>query len=79
MANYKKLWKEFVEDSKKIDLTSFELKDHLHPDFWDGTNENGEAASSGVYFYHLVAKTERSAQNTEGVDFSDQHRFVILK
>ena len=46
---------------------------------WDGKNENGEAASSGVYFYHLVAKTERSAQNTEGVDFSDQHRFVILK
>ena len=33
----KKLWEEFVNDLKPIDLTSFEMKDELNPKIWDKT------------------------------------------
>ncbi|MYE91476.1 T9SS type A sorting domain-containing protein, partial [Candidatus Poribacteria bacterium] len=36
--------------------------------YWDGTNEFGEAVSSGVYFYHLSAG-----------DYSATRKMVILK
>ena len=34
MQNFRKLWEEFVEDSEKIDFSSFKLKETLHPNFW---------------------------------------------
>ena len=34
MANFKVLWQEYLEDSKDLNLDSFELQDDLHPSFW---------------------------------------------
>jgi hypothetical protein len=36
--------------------------------YWDGTNEYGEAAANGVYFYKFAAD-----------DFSAVHKMLVLK
>lgn len=68
MANYKKLWQEFVKDSKKVDLTSFELKDHLHSDFWDDNNILKENISK-----QLIVIVDDFLQNVglEGLEYED--------
>tara|TARA_R100000005_G_C5001291_1_gene208406 strand:- start:4234 stop:5058 length:825 start_codon:yes stop_codon:yes gene_type:complete len=35
----KKLWEEFLQDNKKIDLESFKLKDELNRDIWTDDNK----------------------------------------
>ena len=74
MAKYKKLWEEFVEDSKKIDLTSFELKDQLHPEFWDETDFWGESDTlKQEISKQLIAIVDDFLQNVglDGLKYED--------
>jgi flagellar hook assembly protein FlgD len=44
-----------------------------HQVTWNGRNLAGNQASSGIYFYHLVAKTK------DGREFSSIKKMMILK
>ena len=62
------LWKEFVEDSKSIDLDSFELNDELNPQIWMSENKiRPEVAVKLVE----IAKDFLKNIGLENVDYED--------
>lgn len=59
----------------KVLVNSYESKGFKEI-LWDGTNENGNQVSSGVYFYKLTAR--QNAGSLTG-DFADQKKLVIIR
>tara|TARA_R100001594_G_scaffold146677_2_gene198415 strand:- start:827 stop:1768 length:942 start_codon:yes stop_codon:yes gene_type:complete len=60
-------WKEFIQEAKDVDLESFELKDSLHPKFWDGNKLVPEIRQKLIQ----IATKFFDDLGLEGVDIDD--------
>ena len=58
-----------IKGQKVKQLVSDQLSAGQHTVTWDGKDENGKSATSGIYFYQLKAEK----------DFSKTKRMILLK
>ena len=60
-------WNEFVHEAKNVDLESFELRDSLHPKFWEGNKLKPEIRQKLIQ----IATKFFDDLGLEGVDIDD--------
>ena len=60
-------WKEFIQETKEVDLESFELRDTLHPKFWDNDQLMPEIRDKLVQ----IATKFFDDLGLEGIDIDD--------